>query len=86
MKIYIIRGEASPAAREINYLVKQLESVRTRGVHLVDADSREGIAICELYDVLQRPSVVVTDDDGKEIQSWHGQIPAVPDVRFWAAP
>ena len=84
MKIQVIRGESSPADREINYLVKRLEAGGRR-VELVDADSREGIALCELYDIVRRPSVMVTDSDGRVVQSWHGQLPTYEDVSFWAS-
>ena len=79
MKVTILYTQNSPADREIEYLMKRLASVRILA-DLVDADSKEGVAVAELYDVMARPAVVVTDSDGRLVQKWQSELPRAEDV------
>jgi hypothetical protein len=80
MKVSILQTRNTPADRDIDYLVRHLEQLRVP-VTLVDADSREGAALTELYDALERPAVLVTDDAGGLVEKWQGpQLPLAQDV------
>jgi hypothetical protein len=79
MKVTILYTRDTPADRDIEYLRGRLEDGHVP-VEMVEADSREGIALTELYDALQRPAVLVTDNDGRVIQQWQGSLPPVMDV------
>ena len=48
---------------------------------LIDTDSSAGAALQELYGVMRYPSLVVTMDDGREVRSWHGQIPPAEEIQ-----
>ena len=79
MKVTILYTQNTPADREIEYLMKRLASVRILA-DLVDADSKEGVAVAELYDVMARPAVVVTDSAGRLVQKWQSELPRAEDV------
>jgi len=67
MKLYIFYTVNTPADRDIAYLQHRLATAQITP-ELVDADSRTGAALAELYDVMQRPAVVVVGADGQLIQ------------------
>lgn len=53
-------------------------------VELINVDSREGVAIATLYDVMQYPKVMVTSDDGRVIRDWDaGSMPLLSDVSYY---
>ena len=79
MKITILYKLNTPADREIDYFTDQL-SRHQLAAEMVDADSRDGAALSELYDALDRPSVLVTDDSGQLIQKWQGSLPSVSEL------
>lgn len=79
MKVTILVTPNTPADRDIEYLQRRLQE-SLMSVEIMDADSRTGIALCQLYDLMDRPAVVVTDDDGTFIQSWQGQLPSAEEV------
>lgn len=80
MNITILYTLNTPADRDIDYLKRKLADERIEP-RLLNADSREGIALAELYEVVQRPAVLVTDRDGRLAQKWQGMIPPVQEVR-----
>ncbi len=48
-----------------------------------DVDEVEGLAEAAFYGVLSTPSIIVTEDDGKEIKAWHGEVPIQGEIRKW---
>lgn len=50
----------------------------------VDVDSREGVELCRLYDIMQYPAIVVTDDEGKVQNIWVGEsLPRIGEVSYY---
>ncbi len=50
----------------------------------VDVDSREGIDLCRLYDVIKYPTIVAVDNDGRELQRWDGDmLPQISEVSYY---
>lgn len=50
----------------------------------VDIDTREGIELCRLYDVIKYPSIVAVDNDGRELQRWDGDLlPQISEVSYY---
>ncbi|TAK88852.1 hypothetical protein EPO04_01915 [Patescibacteria group bacterium] len=76
MKVTLLFTKSTPADRHIDYLVRKLEREEGITVDLLDADSRDGIALAELYGVMQRPAILVTDGDGSLTAKWESELPA----------
>jgi len=82
MKLHLLYVPDTPADRELTYLQRQLTERRIDS-ELLDADSRSGIAFAELYDVMARPAVVATTDDGNLMQKWEGRLPSLDEVSYY---
>jgi len=78
MNLRLFYTRNSSADSDIDYLRRRLADLRIEP-ELVDADSRDGAALCELYDLTQRPALLLTDQDGRAVQIWQGTLPP-PDV------
>lgn len=48
-----------------------------------NVDEVDGLAEAAFYGVLSTPSIIVTEEDGKEIRSWHGEIPGQGEIQKW---
>jgi hypothetical protein len=79
MEAKIIYKKGTPADRDIEWITRKLDEVRAP-YRLIDADSREGAALTELYDMLDRPVIIVTRSDGSLVASWQGSLPPVQDI------
>ena len=47
---------------------------------LLDAESREGVEKCELYDILSYPSIIVFTDEMVLQNAWIGELPQFSEV------
>jgi hypothetical protein len=79
MIAYIFYTKDTPADRDIQRFTEELERLQVQ-TKMIEADSREGIELGELYDVMQRPSVVLVRDDGSTVERWQGDLPPVSEV------
>jgi HEAT repeat protein len=66
---------------QVKMALRDLRSQRVEP-EVVDVDTPEGATDQELYGVVTYPTVVVVTDDGREVASWHGQVPRAEDIRY----
>ena len=59
---------------------KKLEGERIK-VEYHDVNTPDGLAEAMFYDVLSTPSLIVTDDEKREIAAWRGETPKMEDVK-----
>lgn len=51
---------------------------------VVDIDTPDGIAKCRLYNVMSYPAIIATDNDGRELQRWDGELlPQISEVSYY---
>jgi len=53
------------------------EKIKEVVVERFDAEEVEGMAEAAYYTVMATPTIVVTDNDGKEVKSWRGETPTL---------
>jgi hypothetical protein len=46
-----------------------------------DLDTTEGLAEASFYSILSTPSIVIEDEEEKEVVSWRGVVPTLQEVR-----
>lgn len=80
MNVTVLYTRNTPADRHIEYLQRKLQEEERIEAKLLDADSRDGIALAELYGIMQRPALIVTGDDGKLAAKWEGELPIAQRV------
>ncbi len=79
MKVHVLFTSNTPLDRELDHLDQRLSELQVDHT-MVDADSREGSALVELYDAMQRPSVLLTTDDGQLAEMWAGSLPTPEEL------
>lgn len=51
---------------------------------VMDVDSVEGAEMCKLYQIMEYPAILVTDDDGRQQNLWTGQnLPRFNEVSYY---
>lgn len=66
----------SEHARRVEEFLRDLQHEHDldRGsLEILDVDSRDGIAMASMYDVMSAPAIIVTDNIGSYIKSWIGE-------------
>jgi hypothetical protein len=50
----------------------------------MDVDTREGIRLCEVYGIVEYPSIIVTDDEGHIQNMWAGNLmPPINELSYY---
>ena len=63
----------------------QRELLRERvTIKLMNVDSPDGSYLARLYDITRYPGVLVTEEDGRVLKSWVGELPQVSEVTYTA--
>ncbi|MCC7543256.1 hypothetical protein IT415_00935 [bacterium] len=80
MKILLLgKAHTHAQSREYDHLTQQIIA-EIGPVRSVSANSRDGIALMQLYDVVQTPAYVVTRDDGTLVAVWQHRKPTLDEV------
>jgi len=66
-----------PAAKRIGMELKK------EGVQVInyDLDTIDGLAEASFYSILSTPSIVIEDEEEKEVMSWKGMVPTLQEVK-----
>lgn len=86
MKVLILYRPHSEHARTVEEYVHEFQMRnRDHRLEMVDVETRDGSATASLYDVMQYPAILVTQDDGYLQRSWHGEtLPLMDEVASYA--
>ena len=66
-----------PAAKEIGAELKK-EGV---SVSNYDLDTIDGLAEAAFHSILSTPSIVIEDEEEREVISWRGEVPTLQEVK-----
>lgn len=58
-------------------------ALRSEGVHVLqfDLDTVEGLAEASFHSVLSTPSLIVEDEEEREMAGWRGKVPTLQELR-----
>ncbi len=80
----MIWREESDYARSVIEWLREFEHRTGRTIESFEPDSPEGESICRTYDVLEYPTILALDNDGKILQEWRGtMLPKIDDVNYY---
>jgi thiol-disulfide isomerase/thioredoxin len=51
-----------------------------------DLDTVEGLAEASFYSILSTPSIIIEDEEEREVISWRGVVPTLQEVRQYLLP
>lgn len=84
MKMLVLYRPHSEYARRVEEFLhdmQQYHDVDQQSIQIVDVDSREGIALASMYDVMSGIGIIVTDNLGSYIKDWQGtELPLSSEV------
>jgi hypothetical protein len=70
--------------RRVEDYLRDFTAQTSKQLPTVDVDSSEGMALSQLYDVVRYPTIVATDNQGRELQRWDGDmLPQINEVSFY---
>lgn len=70
--------------RQVQEYVRDFAKHTGKELPTVDVDSRDGVALVQLYDVVKYPSILAVDDQGRLMQLWDSDmLPRFDEVSYY---
>lgn len=71
----------SEQARRVEEYVTDFQRSQRKEIDLINLNTRDGVAIASLYDVIRNPSLLVIRDDGQLVKYWQDeQLPLMSEL------
>ncbi len=84
MRVVIVWREESDYARSVIEWLHDCERRIGHGPESLSPDEPEGESLCTAYDIVEYPTMIAIDNDGKVLQEWRGQtLPRIDDVAYY---
>ncbi len=87
MRVVIIYKRATDYGREVEEWIHDLKA-RTGGgtIDEIDPETRDGDSMAQAYEVIQYPTIMALDDQGRVLSSWKGlPLPRLDEVSYYLA-
>lgn len=84
MKTLILYRPNSEHATMVESYLRDFKAQTGKTIPTLNVDSPEGIAKCQLYEIMQYPAVLATDNDGHIQNLWTGdQLPRISELSYY---
>ncbi len=86
MKALILYKPISETATSVEEYAHSFKQQTARTLELIDIESKEGIALQELHDLVQYPVIIAVREDGSLVEIWpdRDSWPTVSELSFYA--
>lgn len=84
MPVMIFYKAASEHAQDVAEYLHDFERRTARKLEEIDPDSRHGVELGQLYDIVEYPTIVATTEDGQMRNMWRGlPLPTIDEVSYY---
>lgn len=81
--VLFYRPNSEHERRALDYL-RDFAAQTGKKLPTLDPDSREGAELCRLYEIMQFPAIIATDDEGHLQNLWTGdRLPTYSEVSYY---
>lgn len=85
MKAVILYQPHSEHARRVEEYIHDFNRSRAHTIESISLETREGVAMASLYDVVHYPAILALQDDGQLLKDWQGEhLPLMNEVAAYA--
>lgn len=84
MKTLILYRPGSEHSTMVESYLHDFKAQTGKTIPTLNVDTPQGIALCELYEIMQYPAVLVTDQEGHVQNLWVGdQLPRISELSYY---
>ena len=83
MKLLVLYRPDSEHARATEVFLHDLSrqhDIDPGDIRTVSVDSREGVALAQLYGIMAYPGIIITEDNGAYVKHWSGDFPLMEEL------
>ena len=84
MSVLVFYKPDSEHSQDVTEYLRDFEQRTTHVLETVDPESPRGVELCELYDIVEYPTIVATNEDGQMRNLWRGlPLPTIDEVSYY---
>ncbi|OYX39717.1 hypothetical protein B7Z00_00370 [Candidatus Saccharibacteria bacterium 32-50-10] len=84
MRVAIIYRYESDHAREVLDYLRDFSRQTGHAIEEIDPDSPDGAHFCRTYDIVEYPTMVAVDSEGRLHNMWRGRpLPTIREVSYY---
>lgn len=84
MKVFVVYKRESDYARTVIDWLRDFTRQTGKTLEELDPDTREGTSFCRAYDIVEYPTLLAVDDDGRVQNTWRGTMfPTISEVSYY---
>lgn len=85
MRVVVVYKNMSEHARAVETFLGDFARQTGKILETLDPETRDGSSFCQVYDIVEYPTVVALDDDGRVQNMWRGEmLPTISEVSYYA--
>ena len=85
MKTYIVYRSNTEYERDVIQFLREFERQTGHQLERIDPDTRDGATKCNVYDIVEYPSVIALNAEGALQSVWRGlPLPLISEVSYYA--
>lgn len=86
MKAILLYRPTSEHSTAVETYLRDFKVQTGKALPTMDVDSVEGAELCRLYEIMEYPAILVTDDEGRQQNLWTGQnLPRFNEVSYYVS-
>lgn len=86
MKALLLYRPNSEHSTMVEDYLRDFKMQTGKTLQTLDVDSPEGVEVCKVHEIMEYPAILVTDDDGRELNRWTGaQLPRFGEVSYYVS-
>ena len=84
MKAIVVYKDDSEHARAVIDWLRDFHRQSGKDIQTMEPETREGIEFCRVHDIVEYPTIVAMDSEGKPLQVWRGlPLPLINEVSYF---
>lgn len=84
MRVVVVSKDRTDYARSVEEYLRDFTHQTGHELESIDPESPAGIDFCQIYDVMEFPTVIAISDDGQMQNVWTGlPLPTISEVSFY---
>ena len=84
MRVVVIWRDNTDYARSVIDWLHDCERRVSAAPESLSPDEPEGESLCRAYDIVEYPTILAMNDDGRLLQMWRGKdLPRIDDVSYY---
>ena len=84
MRVVVVWRDNTDYARSVIDWLHDCERRVSAAPESLSPDEPEGESLCRAYDIVEYPTILAMNDDGRLLQMWRGKdLPRIDDVSYY---